>query len=119
MPHSRVHTPFSIPIFSRNGYRFPIAESLTDHIRSLTEEVASLSIKLRATESHLVRLAREKDVTWLESMLDFCKKETDALKQQLYLTRLQKCESEEQSFKAEERAAKYASHLNFRMKSKL
>lgn len=119
MPHSRVPIPLPIPIFSHTSYHLLIAESLTDHIRSLTQEVTALTTKLRATESRLVQLAREKDVTWLESMLDFCKKETDALKQQLYLTRLEKCESEEQSFKAEERAAKYASPQNCRIKSKL
>lgn len=84
-------------------------ESLTDHIRALTDEVSSLNTKLRTSQSQLAQLAKDKNVTWLGSMLDFCKKETDTLKQQLYLARLQKCESEEQSIRAEEKAAKYNS----------
>lgn len=52
-------------------------------------------------------MAREKKVTWLESMLDYCKKETETLKQQLYTSRLQKCEAEEKCAKAEDRAAKW------------
>lgn len=69
-------------------------------------EVSKLQEKLHLTEHRLVALAKENKITWLESMLEYCKKETGTLKDQLYVTRLQKCEAEGLYIESKEQAAR-------------
>lgn len=68
--------------------------------------MSKLREKLRLTECRLISLAKENKVTWLESMLDYCKKETESLKDQLYVTRLQKCEAEGLYIESKQQAAR-------------
>lgn len=68
--------------------------------------MSKLREKLRISDSRLVALAKDCNVTWLESMLEYCKKETDTIKDQLHLTRLRKCEAEELYVESKEQAAK-------------
>lgn len=85
---------------------FYVLESLNDTIGFLESEVSKLRGKLQLTESRLIALARENKVTWLESMLEYCRKETETLKDQHYATRLQKCEAERFYFESQEQAAR-------------
>lgn len=79
----------------------------------MENEVSQLREKLILTESRLVAVAKEKKVTWLESMLEYCKKETKTLKDQLYMTRLQKCEAEGFYIESKEQAARYCPLFQF------
>lgn len=72
----------------------------------MENEVCNLREKLRLTELRLIALAKENKVTWLESMLDYCKNETKTLKDQLYVMRMQKCEAETLYIESKEQAAR-------------
>ncbi|KAH8273645.1 hypothetical protein KR018_006198 [Drosophila ironensis] len=69
---------------------------LNERIRQLMAENDSLERQVNVSQERLRELASEKSVTWLDSMLDFCKSETDELKVQLRSMRIQKAGLEEQ-----------------------
>ncbi|XP_054084738.1 protein Spindly-like [Zeugodacus cucurbitae] len=69
---------------------------LNDRIRQLLCQVEGLEKQLKVSQSRLSDLANEKGVEWLDSMLSFCKHETDELKKQLHSVRIQKASLEEQ-----------------------
>uniref|UniRef100_A0A1A9ZVG7 Protein Spindly n=1 Tax=Glossina pallidipes TaxID=7398 RepID=A0A1A9ZVG7_GLOPL len=71
-------------------------EKLNQRIQRLLSENEGLERKLNWTQEHLKELSSERGVFWLDSMLNFCKKETDTLRQQLHSERLQKASLEEQ-----------------------
>uniref|UniRef100_A0A1A9V067 Protein Spindly n=1 Tax=Glossina austeni TaxID=7395 RepID=A0A1A9V067_GLOAU len=71
-------------------------EKLKQRIQRLLSENEGLESKLNWTQEQLKELSSERGVLWLDSMLNFCKKETDTLKQQLHSERLQKASLEEQ-----------------------
>ncbi|XP_059221975.1 protein Spindly [Stomoxys calcitrans] len=64
-------------------------EKLNQRIRQLVNQNEELERKLKLNQERLKDLASEKSILWLESMLSFCKKETDDLKKQLHSVRLQ------------------------------
>ncbi|XP_017858698.1 PREDICTED: protein Spindly [Drosophila arizonae] len=69
---------------------------LNERIRKLLQQNAKLEHNLNVTQERLRELARQKSVTWLDSMLDFCKRETDELKTQLHSMHIQNATLEEQ-----------------------
>uniref|UniRef100_A0A1B0G187 Uncharacterized protein n=1 Tax=Glossina morsitans morsitans TaxID=37546 RepID=A0A1B0G187_GLOMM len=71
-------------------------EKLNQRIQRLLSENEALERKLNWTQEHLKELSSERGVLWLDSMLNFCKKETDTLRQQLHSERLQTASLEEQ-----------------------
>uniref|UniRef100_A0A0A1XPI4 Protein Spindly n=1 Tax=Zeugodacus cucurbitae TaxID=28588 RepID=A0A0A1XPI4_ZEUCU len=71
-------------------------DRLNDRIRQLLSQVEGLEKQLKVSQSRLSDLANEKGVEWLDSMLSFCKHETDELKKQLHSVRIQKASLEEQ-----------------------
>ncbi|KAM7353157.1 spindle apparatus coiled-coil protein 1 spindly [Cochliomyia hominivorax] len=71
-------------------------EKLYERVRYLLNQNEDLERKLTWTQDRLTELAKEKGVLFLDSMLSFCKKETDDLKKQLHSVRLQKASLEEQ-----------------------
>ncbi|KAL9930646.1 spindle apparatus coiled-coil protein 1 spindly isoform 1-T2 [Glossina fuscipes fuscipes] len=71
-------------------------EKLNQRIQRLLSENEDLERKLNWTQEHLKELSSERGVLWLDSMLDFCKKETNTLRQQLHSERLQRASLEEQ-----------------------
>lgn len=55
---------------------FPIlAEKLNERIRNLMLQNTKLERNLNLSQERLRELASQKSVTWLDSMLDFCKYE--------------------------------------------
>ncbi|KAH8411936.1 hypothetical protein KR222_002908 [Zaprionus bogoriensis] len=69
---------------------------LNERIRQLMLQNAKLERNLNLSQERLRELASQKSVTWLDSMLDFCKRETDELKTQLHSMYIQKATLEEQ-----------------------
>ncbi|XP_039966275.1 protein Spindly [Bactrocera tryoni] len=71
-------------------------DKLNERIRQLLGQVEGLEKQLNVSQSRLRDLANDKGVAWLDSMLNFCKQETDELKKQLHGVRIQKASLEEQ-----------------------
>ncbi|XP_060659388.1 protein Spindly [Drosophila nasuta] len=69
---------------------------LNERIRQLMAQNVKLERNLNVSQERLRDLASQKSVTWLDSMLDFCKRETDDLKTQLHSMHIQKATIEEQ-----------------------
>ncbi|XP_067643141.1 protein Spindly-B [Eurosta solidaginis] len=69
---------------------------LNERIHQLLNQVEELEKQLNVTQGRLRDLASDKGVAWLDSMLSFCKQETDDLKKQLHAVRLKKADLEEQ-----------------------
>ncbi|XP_036336236.1 protein Spindly-like, partial [Rhagoletis pomonella] len=62
----------------------------------LLRQIEELEKQLHVTQDRLSDLAADKGVAWIDSMLSFCKQETDDLKTQLHGVRIQKASLEEQ-----------------------
>ncbi|XP_014094413.2 protein Spindly [Bactrocera oleae] len=71
-------------------------DKLNERIRQLLGQVEGLEKQLNVSQNRLRDLANDKGVTWLDSMLSFCKQETDELKRQLHSVQIQKASVEEQ-----------------------
>ncbi|XP_018804017.1 PREDICTED: protein Spindly [Bactrocera latifrons] len=71
-------------------------DKLNERIRQLLGQVEGLEKQLNVSQSRLRDLANDKGVAWLDSMLNFCKQETDELKKQLHGVRIKKASLEEQ-----------------------
>ncbi|XP_065355908.1 protein Spindly [Calliphora vicina] len=71
-------------------------EKLNERVRHLLNQNEELERKLQWTQDRLKEVANDKGVLFLDSMLSFCKKETDDLKSQLHSVRIQKASLEEQ-----------------------
>ncbi|TMW54858.1 hypothetical protein DOY81_000091 [Sarcophaga bullata] len=82
-------------------------EKLNERVRHLLNQNEELERKLKWTQDRLKELACEKGVIWLDSMLSFCKKETDDLKSQLHSVRIQKASLEEQLRNAQQDMARW------------
>ncbi|KAH8324383.1 hypothetical protein KR074_006448 [Drosophila pseudoananassae] len=80
---------------------------LNERIRYLMEANDNLERQLNINQERLRELASEKSVTWLDSMLDFCKRETDDLKTQLHSMRIQKAGLEEQVRSVQQEMARW------------
>uniref|UniRef100_W8C6F4 Protein Spindly n=1 Tax=Ceratitis capitata TaxID=7213 RepID=W8C6F4_CERCA len=71
-------------------------DKLNERIHQLHSQVEVLEKQLNVTQGRLRDLANDKGVGWLDSMLSYCKQETDELKKQLHGVRIQKASLEEQ-----------------------
>ncbi|KAH8413204.1 hypothetical protein KR009_008775 [Drosophila setifemur] len=80
---------------------------LNERIRHLMAANDGLERQLNVSQERLRELASEKSVTWLDSMLDFCKRETDELKAQLHSMRIQKAGLEEQVRSVQQEMARW------------
>ncbi|KAH8350606.1 hypothetical protein KR067_011671 [Drosophila pandora] len=80
---------------------------LNERIRQLMDANDNLERQLNINQERLRELASEKSVTWLDSMLDFCKRETDDLKTQLHSMRIQKAGLEEQVRSVQQEMARW------------
>lgn len=52
---------------------FHYLEKLYQRILQLNQQIDLLQSKVKWTEDKLIKMAEEKDVTWLDSMLAYCK----------------------------------------------
>ncbi|XP_030384170.1 protein Spindly [Scaptodrosophila lebanonensis] len=84
-----------------------LQNKLRERIRHLLSENDMLERKLNVTQERLRELANEKSVIWLDSMLDFCKRETDELKTQLRSTRIQNAGLEEEVRKTQQNMVRW------------
>ncbi|XP_073822463.1 spindle apparatus coiled-coil protein 1 spindly [Musca autumnalis] len=82
-------------------------EKLNERVRSLLSQNEELERKLKWNQERLNDLAKEKGVLWLDSMLSYCKKETEDLKRQLHSVRLQKANLEEQQRNSQQDLARW------------
>ncbi|EDV57639.2 protein Spindly [Drosophila erecta] len=80
---------------------------LNERIRQLMAANDSLEQQLNISQERLRQMASEKSVTWLDSMLDFCKRETDELKAQLHSMRIQKAGLEERMRSVQQEMARW------------
>ncbi|EDW76425.1 uncharacterized protein Dwil_GK14670 [Drosophila willistoni] len=80
---------------------------LNERIRQLMKQNDSLEKQLNISQKRLRELANEKSVTWLDSMMDFCKRETGDLKSQLHALRIQKAAEEEQMRNVQQQMARW------------
>ncbi|XP_043642991.1 protein Spindly [Drosophila teissieri] len=80
---------------------------LNERIRQLMSANDSLERQLNLSQERLRQMASEKSVTWLDSMLDFCKRETDELKAQLHSMRIQKAGLEERMRSVQQEMARW------------
>ncbi|XP_061389338.1 protein Spindly [Musca vetustissima] len=82
-------------------------EKLNERVRSLLSQNEELERKLKWNQERLNDLAKEKGVLWLDSMLSYCKKETEDFKRQLHSVRLQKANLEEQQRNSQQDLARW------------
>ncbi|KAH8271969.1 hypothetical protein KR044_012409 [Drosophila immigrans] len=80
---------------------------LNERIRQLMVQNVKLEHNLNVSQERLRDLASQKSVTWLDSMLDFCKRETDELKSQLHSMHIQKATIEEQLRNVQQEMARW------------
>ncbi|XP_034474198.1 protein Spindly [Drosophila innubila] len=80
---------------------------LNERIRQLMAQNVKLERDLNVSQERLRELARQKSVTWLDSMLDFCKRETDELKTQLHSMHIQKATIDEQMRNVQQEMARW------------
>ncbi|XP_017485618.1 PREDICTED: protein Spindly [Rhagoletis zephyria] len=80
---------------------------LNERIRQLLRQIEELEKQLHVTQDRLRDLAADKGVAWLDSMLSFCKQETDDLKTQLHAVRIQKASLEEQLRNVQQEMTRY------------
>ncbi|XP_068150620.1 protein Spindly [Drosophila tropicalis] len=80
---------------------------LNERIRQLMKQNDSLEKQLNVSQKRLRELANDKSVTWLDSMMDFCKRETGDLKSQLHALRIQKAAEEEQMRNVQQQMARW------------
>ncbi|KAH8240856.1 hypothetical protein KR026_006276 [Drosophila bipectinata] len=93
--------------FIINFLLFSTLDKLNERIRYLMDANDNLERQLNINQERLRELASEKSVTWLDSMLDFCKRETDDLKRQLHSMRIQKAGLEEQVRSVQQEMARW------------
>ncbi|KAL7742097.1 hypothetical protein ACLKA6_018344 [Drosophila palustris] len=80
---------------------------LNERIRQLMAQNVKLEHNLNVSQERLRELASQKSVTWLDSMLDFCKRETDELKAQLHSMHIQKATIDEQMRNVQQEMARW------------
>ncbi|XP_017075911.2 protein Spindly [Drosophila eugracilis] len=80
---------------------------LNERIRQLMAANDSLERQLNLSQERLRQLASEKSVTWLDSILDFCKRETEELKAQLHSLHIQKAGLEERMRSVQQEMARW------------
>ncbi|KAL5281027.1 hypothetical protein ACFFRR_004818 [Megaselia abdita] len=84
--HSELQRCMSIFL---NADKF-LKERLNQRINQLSTEKDILSKKLNSTEEQMKQMASDKGVNWMETMLDYCKKQTEEIKKQLQTCRREK-----------------------------
>ncbi|XP_023296427.2 protein Spindly [Lucilia cuprina] len=82
-------------------------EKLNERVRHLLNQNEDLERQLKWTQDRLKDMANDKGVLFLDSMLSFCKKETEDLKSQLHSVRIQKASLEEQLRNAQQDMARW------------
>ncbi|XP_055383187.1 protein Spindly [Condylostylus longicornis] len=65
-------------------------DKLLERISFLSKQNEELERKLSVSQDRLLSLAEKNEITWLDSMMTFCRSETTELKKQLQNIRLQK-----------------------------
>ncbi|KAH8282489.1 hypothetical protein KR054_007896 [Drosophila jambulina] len=80
---------------------------LNERIRYLMAANDSLEKQLNLSQERLRDLAKDKSVNWLDSMLDFCKRETHQLKTQVHSLRIQKAGLEDQMRSVQQEMARW------------
>ncbi|XP_001356697.2 protein Spindly [Drosophila pseudoobscura] len=80
---------------------------LNERIRQLMRQNETLEQQLNVSQERLREVASEKNVTWLDSMLEFCKRETDEQKAQLHSMRIQKAALDEQMRSVQKEMARW------------
>lgn len=80
---------------------------LTARIDTLLCEKTKLLEKLAWTERKLVTMAAEKNITWLDSMLAYCSKETEQFKDDLHACRFRLAATDEQLRNSESNQARW------------
>ncbi|XP_020799209.1 early endosome antigen 1 [Drosophila serrata] len=80
---------------------------LNERIRYLMAANDSLEKQLNLSQERLRDMAKEKAVNWLDSMLDFCKRETHELKTQVHSLRIQKAGLEDQMRSVQQEMARW------------
>lgn len=82
-------------------------EKLNERIMQLLKQNEDLEKKLMFTQQELLTMANDKGVVWLDSMLLFCKKETDDMKLELHGMRIQMGILEEKLRNSQQELAKW------------
>ncbi|XP_055919820.1 protein Spindly [Eupeodes corollae] len=82
-------------------------EKLNERILQLLKQNEDLEKKLMFTQQELLSLANDKGVVWLDSMLLFCKQETEDMKQEIHSVRIQKGILEEKLRNSQQELAKW------------
>ncbi|KAH8237535.1 hypothetical protein KR038_004141 [Drosophila bunnanda] len=80
---------------------------LNERIRYLMAANDSLEKQLNLSQERLRDMAKDKAVNWLDSMLDFCKRETHELKTQVHSLRIQKAGLEDQMRSVQQEMARW------------
>ncbi|KAH8249087.1 hypothetical protein KR032_005680 [Drosophila birchii] len=80
---------------------------LNERIGYLTAANDSLERQLNLSQERLRDMAKDKAVNWLDSMLDFCKRETHELKTQVHSLRIQKAGLEDQMRSVQQETARW------------
>ncbi|SPP79191.1 protein Spindly [Drosophila guanche] len=80
---------------------------LNERIGQLMRQNETLEQQLSVSQKRLREIASEKNVTWLDSMLDFCKRETDEQKAQLHRMRIQKAALDQQMRSMQQEMARW------------
>ncbi|XP_034654521.1 protein Spindly-like [Drosophila subobscura] len=80
---------------------------LNERIGQLLRQNETLEHQLNVSQKRLREIASEKNVTWLDSMLDFCKRETDEQKAQLHRMLIQKAALDEQMRSMQQEMARW------------
>lgn len=101
--HTELQTCSTIFCNADKAYK----EKLNERILQLLKQNEDLEKKLMFTQQELLSMANDKGVVWLDSMLLFCKTETDNLKQELHGIRIQKGILEEKFRNSQQELAKW------------
>ncbi|XP_017038524.1 protein Spindly [Drosophila kikkawai] len=101
--HSELQACSTIFCSADKTYR----SKLNERIRYLMATNDSLEKQLKLSQERLRDLAKDKAVNWLDSMLDFCKRETHELKTQVHSLRIQKAGLEDQMRSVQQEMARW------------
>ncbi|XP_055837772.1 protein Spindly [Episyrphus balteatus] len=101
--HTELQTCSTIFCSADKAYK----EKLNERILQLLKQNEDLEKKLMFTQQELLSLANDKGVVWLDSMLLFCKQETDEMKLELHSIRIQKGILEEKLRNSQQELAKW------------
>lgn len=82
-------------------------EKLNQRIQQLLKENQNFEKRLSWYQEKLSALAVEKGITWLDSMLSYCKNETQELRKELYSCRMQKAVLDESFQNSQKELAKW------------